>query len=58
MNECMKKAKTHLELNLVQDLKGNKKGFYNYTCSKRRAGKNADPLLNGARVRHVKEQSS
>ena len=43
-----RKAKTHLELNWVRDVKGNKKGFYKYTCSKRRAGKKVDPLLNGA----------
>ena len=35
-------------LNLVRDMKGNKKGFYQYTNSKRKTRENASPLLNEA----------
>jgi len=35
----------------VKDVKGKKKCFCKYTCSKRRAGKNVDPLLDGTGAR-------
>ena len=40
---------THLELNLVRDIKANKKGFYRYISSKRRTKGNTGPRLNGIR---------
>lgn len=33
------KAKVHMELNMLRDAKGNKKGFYRYTSSKSRLAK-------------------
>lgn len=44
----LRKAKIHLELNLAKDVKGNRKGFYKYTCSKRKTRENMASLLNGA----------
>lgn len=44
----VRKVKAHLELNLVRDVKGNKKELYKYISSKRKARENADLLLNGA----------
>jgi len=46
----MRKAKAHLELNLARDVKNNKKGFFNYINSKRKARDNVGPLLNEAGV--------
>ena len=43
--DAFTKAKTHLKLNLVQDGKGNRKGFSKYTVSKRHAKKNLGSLL-------------
>lgn len=55
------KAKTHLELNKVTDVRDNKKGFYKYTCSKRKAGKNG-PIVEWSRglgdKAHEKRQST
>lgn len=44
----VRKAKAHFKLNLVRDMKGNKKGFHQYTSSKRRTRENTSPLLNEA----------
>jgi len=41
------KAKFHLELNLVRDVKGGKKSFCRCISSKRKTGKNVRLLLNG-----------
>jgi len=41
-----RKAKVHLEFNLARDVKNNKKGFFNYISSKRKARDNVGPLLN------------
>ncbi|KAK4826502.1 hypothetical protein QYF61_009763 [Mycteria americana] len=46
----VRKAKTHLESNLTQDLKGNKKGFFKYISSKRKTRETVGPLLNGAGI--------
>ena len=43
-----RKAKA-LELNLVKDVKGNKKSFYKYIRSKRKTRENMGLLLNGTR---------
>lgn len=40
----VRKARAHLELNLVTDVKGNRKDFYRYASSKRQCAF----LLNGA----------
>lgn len=40
----VKKAKDHLELNLTEDIKDNKKGFSKYTVNKRKTKEN---VLNG-----------
>jgi len=44
--DVTRKAKIHLELNLVRDVKDNKKGFFNYISSKRKARDNVRLLLN------------
>lgn len=44
----VRKGEAHLELNVVRDMKGNKKGFYMHTRSKKKTRENAGPLLNGA----------
>jgi len=44
--DATRKAKAHLELNLARDVKDNKKGFFNYISSKRKARDNVGPLLN------------
>jgi len=43
----VRKAKTHLEYNLVRDLKGNKKGLCRHISIKRNGSENAGVLLNG-----------
>jgi len=43
--DATRKAKAHLELNLTRDFKDNKKGFFNYISSKRKARDNVGPLL-------------
>jgi len=43
----MRKAKIHLELSLVRDVKDKKKGFFKYISSKRKTSKNVGQLLNG-----------
>lgn len=40
--EGVRKAKAHLELNLVRDVKDNKKGFYRSISSKRETGPAAE----------------
>jgi len=42
----MRKAKVHVELNLARDVKDNKKGFFNYISSKRKARDNVGLLMN------------
>ena len=37
-----------MELNLVRDVKDNKKGFYVYVNGKRKTGENVNLMLNGA----------
>jgi len=44
--DAKRKAKAHLELNLARDVKNNKKGFFNYISSKRKARDNVGLLLN------------
>jgi len=44
--DATRKTKAHLELNLARDVKNNKKGFFNYISSKRKARDNVGPLLN------------
>ena len=46
----MRKAKVHLDLKLARDIKNNKKDFFNYVSSKRKARDNMGPLLNEAGV--------
>ena len=41
----IRKAKTHLELNLATAVKDNKKCFYKYINTKRRTKENLHPLL-------------
>jgi len=48
--DATRKAKAHLELNLARDVRNNKKGFFNYITSKRKARDNVGPLLNEAGV--------
>ena len=43
----VRKAKVQLELKLVWEVKGNRKGFCNYIDSKRRAKENVGLLLSG-----------
>jgi len=44
--DAIRKAKAHLELKLARDVRNNKKGFFNYISSKRKARDNVRPLLN------------
>lgn len=37
-------------MNLVRDVKDNKKGFYVYINGKRKTGENVNPMLNGTGV--------
>ena len=46
IRDATRKAKAHLELKLARDVKNNKKGFFNYIRSKRKARDNVGPLLN------------
>jgi len=48
--DVKRKAKAHLELKLAGDVKNNKKGFFNYISSKKKARDNVGPLLNEAGV--------
>ena len=48
--DSTREAKAHLELKLARDVKNNKKGFFNYISSKRKARDNVGPLLNEAGV--------
>jgi len=48
--DATRKAKVHLELNLARGVKNNKKGFFNYISSKRKARDNVGPLLYEAGV--------
>ncbi|KAK4817156.1 hypothetical protein QYF61_002890 [Mycteria americana] len=45
--EKIRRAKTELELNLVAAVKDNKKHFFKYISSKRRAKENLQPLVDG-----------
>lgn len=49
----MRKAKVHLELHLVRDVKGYKTGTYKYINSKRKSGENVGLLMkeNGTLVK-------
>lgn len=42
----MRKTKVHLELNVVREVKDNKKGFLKYVSSKTKTRENVGPLLN------------
>ena len=42
-----RKAKTQVELNLVRDVKDNKKGFYRYISRRRQAKEGVSPLMKG-----------
>jgi len=44
--DATRKAKAHLELKLAKDVKNNKKGFFKYISSKRKARDYVAPLLN------------
>jgi len=48
--DATRKAKAHLELKLERDVKNNKKGFFNYISSKRKARNKVGPLLDEAGV--------
>lgn len=43
--DATRKAKAHLELNLAKEIKDNKKGFFKYVNSKRKARENVGPIL-------------
>ncbi|CAM4377561.1 unnamed protein product [Caretta caretta] len=42
----IRKAKSHLELQLARDVKSNKKGFFRYVVNKKKAKESVGPLLN------------
>ena len=44
--DVMRKTKVHLGLNLVREVKDNKKGFLKYVNSKTKTRENVGPLLN------------
>lgn len=44
--DVMRKTKVHLELNVVREVKDNKKGFLKYVSSKTKTRENVGPLLN------------
>jgi len=44
--DATQKAVTHLELDLVREVKDNKKNFFKYVSSKRKSRENVDWLLN------------
>ncbi|KAK4810525.1 hypothetical protein QYF61_004488 [Mycteria americana] len=46
MVDEIRKAKAQMELNFARDVKGNKKGFYEYIGDKRKTRENVVPLLN------------
>jgi len=46
MQDTMRKAKVHLELNLTRDVKDNKKVFFNYISSKQKTREHVGLLLN------------
>jgi len=48
--DATRKAKAHLELKLARDVRNNKKGFFKYINSKRKARDNVGPLPNEAGV--------
>jgi len=48
--DATRKAKAHLELKLARDVKNNKKSFFNYISSKRKARDNVGSQLNEAGV--------
>ena len=55
MQGWVQKAKACLELNLVRDVKANKKDFYKHISSKRKTRENAGQLLNGTGVLVTKD---
>ncbi|CAM2112063.1 unnamed protein product [Caretta caretta] len=42
----IRKAKSHLELQLARDVKSNKKGFFRYVSNKKKVKESVGPLLN------------
>ncbi|CAM4668918.1 unnamed protein product [Lepidochelys kempii] len=42
----IRKAKSHLELQLARDVKSNKKGFFRYVSNEKKVKENVGPLLN------------
>jgi len=50
--DVTRKAKAHLEFKLARNVKNNKKGFFNYISSKRKARDNVEPLLNEVECTH------
>ncbi|CAM4551684.1 unnamed protein product [Caretta caretta] len=42
----IRRAKSHLELQLVRDVKSNKKGFFRYVGNKKKAKESVGPLMN------------
>ena len=49
----IRKAKAQIELDLVRDVKDNKKGFYRHTGRGRQAKESVPPLMNSRRVLHL-----
>ena len=47
--ERIRKAKVQMELNLVRDVKDNKKAFYRYIGRRRQAKESVSPLMKGNR---------
>ena len=44
----IRKAKAQMELNLLRDVKDNKKGFYRYIGRRRQAKESVPPLMKGS----------
>ena len=51
--ERIRKTKAQVELNLVRDMKNNKKGFYGYIGKMRQAKESVPSLMNSRRVLHL-----
>lgn len=51
----VRKGEVHLVLNLVRDMKGNKKGFYAHSRSKKKTRENVDPLLNEVQLQVTRD---
>ncbi|KAK4819525.1 hypothetical protein QYF61_006018, partial [Mycteria americana] len=54
--EKIRRAKAELELNLAAAVKGNKKDFFKYISSKRRAKENLQPLVDGGGITVTKDE--